>query len=215
MKRKTQFGFTILELMMTLVIAGILLAVAVPSYTTMVMNNCLTTKTNALVSALQLARSMAITVREEVSIGAVACRMDENNDGSADGTCTSGDDFGEGIVVYRDLDGDGLADTLIEDLNGNGILDVGEDTNANGVLDMEVIRIVRFGCAATIDETVDGGNDTTADTTQFIYTLKGYAAVRGTFNVCDNRDTGTYVGRQISLSSTGRPATDSAFTGCP
>ena len=214
MKRKIAAGFTIIELMLAIAIAGVLLAVAVPSYRDMVMNNCLTTKTNAMVSAMQLARSTAITVRDNVSIGALACRMDENNDGSADATCSNSDEFGEGIVVYRDVDGDGFADTLVEDTNSNGSLDVGEDINGNGLLDMELIKISKFDCAATLNETTDGANDTTDNSTQITYTLKGNALERGTFNVCDNRSSSDYRGRQVSLSATGRPATDSDFT-CP
>lgn len=214
MKPKTDAGFTLIELMLAIAIGGVLLAVAVPSYRDLVMNNCLTTKTNAMVSAMQLARSTAITVRDDVSIGALSCRMDANNDGAADAMCLNDDEFGAGIVVYRDVDGDGLADTLVEDANGNGILDAAEDVNGNGRLDMELIKISRFGCAATLNETV-GPNDATDNTTQITYTLKGNVLERGTFEVCDNRDPGTYNGRRISLSATGRPATESDFPACP
>ena len=44
----SQSAFTILELMITVAIAGILAAVAFPSYQTMVKNNCMTTTTNNL-----------------------------------------------------------------------------------------------------------------------------------------------------------------------
>ncbi|MGR9089573.1 MAG: GspH/FimT family pseudopilin [Gammaproteobacteria bacterium] len=217
MKQIQNAGFTIIELMLTIAIGAVLLAVAVPSYTNMVMNNCLTTKTNAIVGAMQLARSTAITVRDNVSVGAITCRMDENNDGSADGSCDSSDDYGDGIVVYRDIDDDGFADSAVEDTNDNGVLDVGEDLNGNGILDNELIKVVRFGCAATIDETTDsgaGGSDATANSTQITYNMKGSISVLGTFNVCDSRDSSEYRGRQVSLSRTGRPATDSDFT-CP
>lgn len=206
-----------MELMLTIAIGAVLLAVAVPAFTNMVMNNCLTTKTNAIVGAMQLARSTAITLRDNVSVGALACRMDENNDGSADGSCNNSDEYGNGIVVYRDIDDDGFADTAVEDANGDGVLNVGEDLNGNGILDNELIKVVRFGCAATIDETTDsgtGGSDSTANSTQITYTLKGNTLTLGTFDVCDNRDSSEYKGRRVSLSRTGRPATDSDFT-CP
>lgn len=214
MKRKTQFGFTIIELMLTIVIGGILLAVAVPSYTTMVLNNCLTTKTNSFIGAMQLARSMAITIRDDITVGAIACHLDANDDDAADGTCDNADEFGAGIVVFRDIDDDGLADTLVEDTNGNGVLDVGEDVNANGVLDLEIIKQVTFGCVATMNETVDGGNDTTNNSTAMVYEPNGAATPRATIDVCDRRNSADYNGRRISLSATGRPSTDATFT-CP
>lgn len=213
MKKKTSSGFTIIELMMTIVIGGILLAIAIPSFTNMSKNNCLTTKANSMVSALQLARSSAITLHADVTAGGL-CRMDANNDGIADGACSNTNEFGGGIVVFRDLDGDGLADTLIEDINANGVLDVGEDLNGNGILDAEIIRTATFACAATIDETTDGGSDVTANSTAFIYASNGAALPRGTFNICDDRDSADYSGRRISLSATGRPSTNSTFT-CP
>jgi prepilin-type N-terminal cleavage/methylation domain-containing protein len=206
MKRIRQSAFTIIELMVTIAIASVLLAVAAPAYRDLVMNNCLTAKNNGMVSAMQLARSTAITVRDNVSVGAMDCRMDEDNDGTADGACTASDEFGSGVVVFRDIDGDGFADTLIEDLNGDGVLNVGEDINGNNRLDKELIRLVRFSCAATVDE---AGNQTA-----ITYSLKGSASGTATINVCDNRDSSTYDGRQLALSLTGRPKTDSHYT-CP
>ena len=107
-----------------------------------------------------------------------------------------------------------FADTLIEDANSNGSLDVGEDINGNNRLDVELIKISRFGCAATVNETTDGANDTIDNSTQITYTLKGSALERGTFKVCDNRVAGTYNGRLVSLSATGRPATESDPSAC-
>jgi type IV fimbrial biogenesis protein FimT len=60
-------GFTIIELMVTLTVAGILLAVGIPSFQQIIANNRLTGQANELVAALTLARSQAITTNRAVS----------------------------------------------------------------------------------------------------------------------------------------------------
>jgi len=53
-------GFSIVELMVILLIAGILLAIGIPSYQAMIQNHRLITATNALFMAVNLTRSEAI-----------------------------------------------------------------------------------------------------------------------------------------------------------
>jgi type IV fimbrial biogenesis protein FimT len=65
-------GFTLIELMVAVAVVGIVLAFALPSYDILVKNNCLTTSTNSLVSGLQMARSEATKLRQNVSIIAKA-----------------------------------------------------------------------------------------------------------------------------------------------
>lgn len=61
-------GFTLLELMITIAIAGILLGVAIPSFTSIISSNRLTTYANDLVTALNLARSEAVKRGTQVTI---------------------------------------------------------------------------------------------------------------------------------------------------
>ena len=65
---QTSSGFTLAELMITLAIAGILVGVAIPSFTSMITSNRLTTYANELMTALNLARSEAIKRGEQVTI---------------------------------------------------------------------------------------------------------------------------------------------------
>lgn len=68
MPNRRQHGFTLVELMITIMVAAILLVVAVPAMQTLVQNNRLTTQTNDFVSALQLARSEAAKRNRQITV---------------------------------------------------------------------------------------------------------------------------------------------------
>jgi len=61
-------GFTLIELMVTISIAAILLGIAIPSFTSTITSNRLTTNANELVTALNLARSEAIKRGQHVVV---------------------------------------------------------------------------------------------------------------------------------------------------
>ena len=76
-------GFTLIELMVTIAVAAILTAIAVPSLGELIRNNRLAAAGNELVTALQLARAEAVRRGRPVSI----CSTD---DGSSCVSSTSG-----------------------------------------------------------------------------------------------------------------------------
>lgn len=61
-------GFTLPELMITLAIAGILMAIAIPSFNTTIRSSRLSASANELVSALNLARSEAVKRGQQVVV---------------------------------------------------------------------------------------------------------------------------------------------------
>lgn len=63
-----QIGFTLVELMVTLSVAAILLAVAIPSYQTMILNNRQDSVVDAVMSAVQYARSTALSTDQPVTL---------------------------------------------------------------------------------------------------------------------------------------------------
>lgn len=97
----SQFGFTLVELMVTVAVAVIMLAVAVPGFNDIMRSNKLTTNVNSFVQALHLTRSEAIK-----SGGATLCASDN-------GTSCNGGDWTKGWILFPDF-------------NLNGTLDAGE-----------------------------------------------------------------------------------------
>jgi type IV fimbrial biogenesis protein FimT len=64
---RSQAGFTLIELLFTMVIGAVLMAVAIPSFRTMIAANRLTTQANDFVSAINYARSEAISHNNAVT----------------------------------------------------------------------------------------------------------------------------------------------------
>jgi type IV fimbrial biogenesis protein FimT len=96
MKIYPQSGYTLMELMITLSIAGIVLGLAVPGMNQFIKNERLTTTTNMLLTDLMLARSEAV----ERNLPAFVCASSDQ------ATCTNGS-FAQGWLVYVDADDDG------------------------------------------------------------------------------------------------------------
>ena len=88
-------GFTLIELMITLAIVGILLTLGVPSLKTFMQGNQLIASSNELISALHVARSEAIKLNSRVSI----C---ESSNGTS---CSNTGSWKNGWIVFVDFDG--------------------------------------------------------------------------------------------------------------
>jgi type IV fimbrial biogenesis protein FimT len=100
-----QRGFTLIELMVTVTVAGVVLAIGIPSFTKLIANNRIATQTNEFVSALNLARSEAVRRAQGVSVR------------SSDG----GVEFAGGWKVYKDPNLAGAApasDDIIRESSG-------------------------------------------------------------------------------------------------
>jgi type IV fimbrial biogenesis protein FimT len=95
-------GFTLVELLITIVVISVLLATGVPAFLDFIKNNRLTAQTNELVSAIQLARSEAV----KRGTNTIVCA-------SSNGTSCSDnkDDWDKGWIVFSDLNQNDDPDT--------------------------------------------------------------------------------------------------------
>ncbi|RTZ60980.1 MAG: hypothetical protein DSZ32_02655 [Gammaproteobacteria bacterium] len=86
-------GFTLLELIITLAIVGVLLVIAIPSFKSLRTETRLTALTNELISAYRLARNRAIHSNKRVTL----CR---SKDGA---TCYTGQGWNDGWMVFEEF----------------------------------------------------------------------------------------------------------------
>lgn len=87
---KKHYGFTILELVVVLGIAGVLSAVAVPSLLSMIKDNRLSTQLNGMAGLLNYARKEAVTRRATISLCA-----------STDTVTCNSTNWEEGVIVFE------------------------------------------------------------------------------------------------------------------
>ena len=193
---KNSSGFTLLELMITLFIVGILLAVGIPSLKTFMQGNQLVAASNELVSAMHVARSEAIKLNTRVSI----C---ESSDGA---NCAATGSWKEGWIVFVDANGD-LANT--------GAPCAGPDTDC----------LLRIHEAMDDDLLTVAGEDANgAVVSSFTFTSRGLpkavngASQSGVFSVCSLDSDGNTIGSRaviLSLSGRVRVSDNAAVISCP
>jgi type IV fimbrial biogenesis protein FimT len=86
------FGFTMIEMLMTMAIAAILLSLAIPSFRYVTNSNRIASELNGLLGDLQLARAEAIKEGRTVTV----C---QSTDGA---TCTNSTSWQGGWIVFSD-----------------------------------------------------------------------------------------------------------------
>ncbi len=110
-------GFTLIDVIVALVVAGVLLTIAVPSMHDFIQDSRITTNTNEIVLSLSLARTQAVTRHTTVSL----CASDDGID------CTA-TDWELGWIVFTDngvlgaVDADDIVLHVQQALGGGGKL---------------------------------------------------------------------------------------------
>lgn len=94
-----QSGFTLVELIIALLVVAVIVGFGVPSFQNMARNSEMTTRTNSIIAALQVARAEAVRRGRPVSV----C---PSNDAQ---NCVAGGNWAEGWIVFVDANSNGAA----------------------------------------------------------------------------------------------------------
>lgn len=200
--KKTNQGFTLLELLFTLMIAAILASLAGPAMSSFIQKNKMASYVNELVSAIQIARS------EAIKTGTVSCVCSSSDASAATPSCNGGNNWETGWIAFTDSAGNcnfeptgATPDVLLKAMNNSGFE---KFTVRNDDLTINNNNYIRFNNRGTPRET-DNSNQ------------------QGMFVFCDERAyvldaNGDTVPRGVILSASGsvRSTKDATkVTACP
>ena len=168
-------GVTLIELMVTLAVAGVLLAVGIPAIGDFIATNRMSAAVNDLVSSFHLARSEALKTGDRVSVCA------STNWDSAAPSC-NGNDLADGWIVF------------VDSITQNDDVDPGETVVLTheplpDVIDLTAPQIVSFAASGVLKNPQPGEVD---------FLLCDNRADRDTGG-------GIAAGRWVQISPTGRP----------
>jgi type IV fimbrial biogenesis protein FimT len=180
-------GFTLVELMVTLSIAAILLAVGVPPFSRLIANNRLATQTNEFVAALNTARSEAVRRGTGVSLRTDAGSLD----------------YTGGWKVFVDADLDGGVPAAADVLRATPAF-AGKTTLKR------VTRTVSAGVTSYADIA-----SSAADRMFLVFNGRGGNNAGGAafFRICDTGNS-ALGGRIVQVSTVGRISLDSTTASC-
>jgi len=109
MEKRNQTGFTLYELMMTLLIVGVVLSYGIPNLAEFTANSRITSTSNDLHAAFQLARSESARAKTNITICASADPLSDAAD--CDG------EWSQGYIMFVDTNGDlaraGVEETIL------------------------------------------------------------------------------------------------------
>lgn len=123
MRTHTQTGFTLWELLVSVLVAGIVLGLGVPNFLEFQRNNTMSAATNEFVTAILMARAEAVKRQVPVTLCASADPI------GAPGCSITGAGTNGGFIVWIDENGnvDANGSPLLTDpTDGNAVLDAGE-----------------------------------------------------------------------------------------
>lgn len=185
-------GFSLLEMMIAITVAGILLAVGVPGMVTIVQNNRILATSNDFVSVIHAGRMESIKRRATV----VVCGSSDPE--AATPGCT--DNFSDGWIAFVDR-------------NGNGSVDPNADPALN-----DTVLLSRKIESDYLDLLSTGGDYLAFAPSGFAVSLPALGPRATSLRICDDRGNvettpGRSAARVVVMAGTGRPETLKSVSG--
>lgn len=197
-------GFTLLELLVTIVIASIVLALAVPSFQSLTLNGQRTTAINEMLQAIQFARAQAVTLRVPVTI----CRSSSAT--SSTPACAAGAGWENGWIVFTDRGatvGTLQADDANADINGDG-----------SVTALDAVLIAHEPLPASTTTLRGNGVAATGTVNRISFSAAGITTNAGSIVYCDRRGLSDANSKVLVVSTGGRVRStspgDASVTSC-
>jgi len=190
---KKSAGFTIVELMITIVVLGIALAFAVPNMQQVIMSNRLTSQLNLLSSNLALARNEAVKQNDFVIVCATT-----DGESCAD----AGEPWESGWMVFVDRNRDLTPDDLDEDACAEGASAADGDCLLLNQAALSGPNVLTPGTGIPVLVGYDGSGAVFCDADADGERDEACEADDTFFTLCDPR--GAAHARALGLSNTGR-----------
>jgi type IV fimbrial biogenesis protein FimT len=150
---KTKFrGFTLLELLVTIAILAILMAIAVPNYQPLVSNSRMTTQANEFLTMLNFTRSEAIKRNTRVTM----CKSSDGSTCQVTPIAQTSASWQPGWIVFVDGSTAGILDGTDTILRVQGALQGGSTLSGNDLL-TNYVSYVSNGQARLASNGMQGG----------------------------------------------------------
>lgn len=183
MVTKRETGFTLIEVMLTILVLGLVLAIGVPGFQNSARNARMTTAANDLIAAFQLTRSESIKRRAPV----ILCVSDNSREADAD--CITDGSWPDGWIAFADNDRNNALSADDEIVLRHGPLTENESLRVLVTSDDQLADRIVYEPSGFPRPYADG-------------TTGGFVLL------CDDRNDNNF-SRLLNISQTGRPGVSS------